>query len=429
MKAKFGLFTAISIVIANMVGTGVFTTLGFQANDLGDSFPILALWFIGGFIALCGALSYGELGAAFPRSGGEYNYLGSIYHPSLGFLAGWVSATVGFSAPIALAAIAFERYSLSSFPFLKGVPLAILALVLISLVHAFHKNIGKNFQNIFFVIKLLLILLLIILGLNIEPTSSSIKDSTFNYSKIFSSSFAVSLIYVSYAYSGWNASTYLAGEIREPEKNVLFSVLIGTGLVMLLYFLLNYAFLYQLSIPEVKGKIEIGFLFSEKLFGEKGGRIMSMIISLLLISSMSSLIMVGSRILKVMGEDYPSFRLLSKENASGAPYIAILLQAVIVTFLILSSSFEKVLAFTSFTLTAITVLAVAGIFVLRKKNVEYHYHYRTKFFPITPLIFIGMNLWMMLYLLIYKTCESLAGLLLLLSGLVVYYFVRNKKDK
>ncbi|MEM7180472.1 MAG: amino acid permease [Spirochaetota bacterium] len=422
MHKKFDLFTATGIVVASMVGTGVFTTLGFQASGLHAEFPILFLWCLGGFLAILGGLCYGELGAAFPRSGGEYNYLSKLYHPSLGFVSGSVSATIGFPAPIALSSIAFGKYLQTIFPQLSVKASAIALVLVLSIIQAFHRDYGKKLQNTLFSIKLCLLVVLIIAGFLLyspqhNPTFTFFHSN--DLSKILSPGFAIALIYASYAYSGWNSSTYIAGEIVEPEKNVMRSVLIGTFLVSILYILLNFVFLLTIPMDILAGKIEIGFLYSERLFGDAGGKLMSSIIALLLASSVSSLLIIGPRIVKTMGEDYPSLKYLSKENANGSPVQAIVQQTLIVIVFILTSSFEAVLSFIGFTLSMITTLTVAGIFIIRYKQIPCKY--RTPAYPLTPLVYIALNCWMMYYLLTHKTQESLFGLAIIGASLILYF--------
>src|SRR5438128_6457435 len=214
-----GFWTASAIVIANIIGTGVFTSLGFQLVDLSSGFVLVLLWIIGGIVALCGALCYGEISAALPRSGGEYHFLSQIYHPALGFMAGFISATVGFAAPIALAAMAFGTYFVGVF----GVGLSVmLSFVVVWVVAAFHfgnLQIGSAFQNLSTLVKLLLIGALITAGFFVQPKQPiSFLPAPGDTIAIFGAPFAVALVYVMYSYSGWNAAAYISGEIKQPEK-------------------------------------------------------------------------------------------------------------------------------------------------------------------------------------------------------------------
>src|SRR5262245_43749148 len=232
-RRTIGFVTACSIVIANIIGTGIFTSLGFQLNDIHSGFPLLMLWVIGGIAALCGALCYGELSAALPRSGGEYHFLSKIYHPALGFMAGFVSATVGFSAPIALAAMAFGKYLQGVLDFGSPVFLSFAVVWLVALFHLKNLRLGSAFQNFSTLVKLLLIGTLIAAGFFIHPKQPiDFLPARGDTILIFSGAFAVSLVYVMYSYSGWNAAVYITGEIKQPEKNVPRSLLAGTSLVI-----------------------------------------------------------------------------------------------------------------------------------------------------------------------------------------------------
>src|SRR5437773_6902766 len=220
-RRSIGFVTASSIVIANIIGTGIFTSLGFQLADIQSGFPLLMLWIIGGVTALCGALCYGELSAALPRSGGEYHFLSQIYHPALGFMAGFVSATVGFAAPTALAALAFGKYLQGVLGFGSPVLLSFAVVWVVALFHLKNLQVGSAFQNFSTLVKLLLIGALIAAGLFVHPKQPiDFLPAPGDTTLIFGASFAVALVYVMYSYSGWNAAVYVAGEIKQPEKNV-----------------------------------------------------------------------------------------------------------------------------------------------------------------------------------------------------------------
>ena len=278
---KLGLFSITSFVVANMIGTGVFTSLGFQLMGIKSAFAIIALWIMGGVIALCGSLVYGELGAAMPRSGGEYNFMSRIYHPVAGFLAGWTSITVGFAAPVALASMALGLYTNKVFPSLHAMPVAIITLIIITAVHSWDVKKGSGFQNIFTIFKVLLIIAFIICGITITPQFQNISliPNTSDWTELASPAFAVSLIYVTYAYSGWNASSYIAGEMKSPARMLPKSLLIGTVLVTVLYILLNYTFLLTAPILEMEGQVDVGYISANYIFGKTGGNIMGILIS------------------------------------------------------------------------------------------------------------------------------------------------------
>lgn len=427
-KKSITLYTATSIVIANMIGTGVFTSLGFQVMGIKSVFALLMLWIIGGVAALCGALAYGELGAAMPRSGGEYNYLSKIYHPAVGFLSGWVSATVGFAAPIALAAMALGRYASTVSTVIPPVWLAAATVVILTLIHSSNLKAGSKFQDTFTTINILLIIIFIFSGfifgqsqhIHLLPTTSAVKE-------IFSKEFAISLFFVSYSYSGWNAAAYLAGEINEPQKNLPRSLLRGTLLVALLYIVLNAVFLYTTPIAELSGQVEVGAIVATKIFGTIGGKIMGMLISLLLISSVSSMIMAGPRVSQVMGEDLLLLKRFAQKNKKGIPFFAIIVQGCVALLLIFTSTFEQVITYIGFTLNLFTFMTVLGMVILRIKKPDLPRPYKTYGYPYTSIIFLLIGLWILVYGVIYKPYESLAGFLTVLSGLIVYFSGRKKE--
>ncbi|MFC2096993.1 amino acid permease [Bacteroidota bacterium] len=438
---KYGLYTAISLVVANMVGTGVFTSLGFQVLDISSGFSIVLLWLIGGIAALCGALSYAELGASMPRSGGEYFYLSKIYHPGLGFIAGWVSFLVGFAAPVAAASIAFSKYLTQSINFHSFLPetvsastissvLAILIIVLISIVHLTNKKTGALFQNSFTTFKVLILVVLIIIGfiygntenISFKPDANAGKD-------IFSPAFAVALYFVLYSYSGWNAAAYIAGEIDRPSRNLPLSLIFGTLIVIVLYVLLNLVFLYAIPINEMAGELEIGYIFGLKIWGTGAGKIMGFIISFLLLSTISSMILTGPRVTQVMGEDYPLFKWLSFKNKRDIPQRAIIIQSIISVIYVLTSTFDQVITFIGFTLNIFAFLTVLGVIINRIKNPDMERPYKTIGYPVIPAIFLIINVWIMAYGLIYKPYESFAGIGVSLIGLLVYFYGKRSINK
>jgi APA family basic amino acid/polyamine antiporter len=417
-----GFLTACSIVIANIIGTGIFTSLGFQLANIQSGFALLMLWMVGGVAALCGALCYGELSAALPRSGGEYHFLSQIYHPALGFMAGFVSATVGFSAPIALAAMAFGKYLQGVLDFGSPVFFSFAVVWLVALFHLKNLRLGSTFQNLSTLIKLLLIAALIVAGFFVHPKQPidflpAPPDTTL----IFGAPFAVALVYVMYSYSGWNAAVYITGEIKQPEKNVPRSLLVGTGMVIVLYVLLNAIFLATTPAQELKGQLEVALIAGKHIFGANGGRVAGAVICLGLISAISSMTWIGPRVTMSMGEDHWLLRLMGRKNFHGIPTNAIVLQLLIVNLLLLTRSFESVVQYTQFSLLLCSLFTVLGVIVLRMTRPELARPYRVWVYPLPPVIFAMITIWMMFYLLRWKTTESLAGLATALVGLLLYF--------
>jgi len=429
-RRTIGFLTASSIVIANIIGTGIFTSLGFQLADIQSGFPLLMLWVIGGITALCGALCYGELSAALPRSGGEYHFLSQIYHPALGFMAGFVSATVGFAAPIALAAMAFGKYFVGVFGI--GSPM-LLSFVVVWVVTAFHLGnlqVGSAFQNLSTLVKLFLIAAMIGTGLFVQTKQPiSFLPEPGDTLAIFGAPFAVALVYVMYSYSGWNAAAYITSEIKKPEKNVPRSLLVGTGIVIVIYVLLNAVFLATTPIHQLKGQLEVALIAGKHIFGMNGGRIAGAVICLGLVSAISSMTWIGPRVSMSMGEDHWLLRVLGRKNPHGIPTNAIVLQLLIVNLLLLTGSFESVVQYTQFSLLLCSLFTVVGVIVLRATRPEIVRPYRVWAYPLPPIIFAFITLWMMVYLLCWKTVESLAGLATALIGVLLYFCARKQPHR
>lgn len=420
--------TAVSIVIANMIGTGVFTSLGFQVMGIQNPAAIIALWLIGGILALCGAFTYGEIGSTFPESGGEYNYLSKLYHPAVGFLSGWVSVTVGFAAPIAAASVALGSYISKIYTQINPLFVAIAVIILITIIHSYTLKAGAAFQRVFTLVKIICIVMFVGFGCFHVPNheiSFNINQNTF--SSIFSVSFASSLIYVTYAYSGWNAAAYISGEMIEPKKNLPRALLIGTLVVMIVYTALNAIFLYSVPISELKGVLEVGYLSANKIFGNQLGQFMSLVIAILLISTISAMILTGPRVMQSMGKNINGLSFFANTNKNNVPYIAIIFQSTIALILVCTSSFESLINYVGFTLNIFTLLTVFGVFILRKRFKTQNNGYKTFLYPITPLLFIGILLWILINTFISKTTESVAGLGTVLAGLGIYYLTNRKK--
>jgi len=423
------LFTATCIVVANMVGTGIFTSLGFQVGDLPTGFAIMVLWAIGGVCALCGALSYAELGAALPRSGGEYHFLREIYHPAIGFMAGWISATVGFAAPVAIAAIPFGTYLAGVWPSLNPLFLSLGVIALTTLVLLSDFRLGSGFQNVSTLLKVALILIIIAAGFYISKTQPiSFLPIPGDRALIVSTPFAVSLYWVMYAYSGWNASTYIMGEVRRPTRTIPLSLGLGTLLVTALYLGINAVFLRTTPLAEMVGKQEVGLIAGEHIFGDSGGKVMAVFIGLGLVSAVSAMMWIGPRVTVAMGEDLGALSWLSRRNARGIPVRATLVQFAIVNLLMLITTFQKVVNYVQFSLTFFSALTVLGVFILRWRRPDLPRPYRTWGYPVTPAIFLAISGWMLWHLLEDSSTRepSLWGLATALLGLILYYLSPRK---
>ena len=429
-NGSLGVPTATAVVIAAMVGSGVFTTLGFQVAEIRSTFAIMMVWLVGGVIALCGAFTYAELGAALPRSGGEYHLLRRVYTPALGFLSGWVSATVGFAGPSALAAMALASYTAT---FIPGIPenhLAAGVVLGFSLIHASSLQVGTTFQNLLTVLKVGLILGFVGAAFTVDQVQGiTLWPQAGDAGLITGPAFAIALIFVSYAYTGWNAAIYIAGEIKQPSRTLPRSLLLGTLTVTALYALLNYVFLRTVPMDELAGQIEVGFLAGVHIFGEAGGQVTAAIIAGLLASTVSAYVFLGPRILMVMGEDMPALTWLSVKSQRGLPVNAFVFQTLVTLAFIYTSTFDQVMLYASILLIANSTLAVAGVYVLRRNEPNLPRPYRTWGYPVTPAVFLAVNIWTLMYVLRTRTFESFVGLVILGVGLTLYAAVQRLTPK
>jgi len=443
LQRKLGLFPVTNIVIANMIGAGIFTTSGLLMSGLNNPVLMLVLWGIGGIIALCGALSYGELGAAMPGAGGEYLFLSRLYHPVFGFLSGWVSFVVGFSAPIAASAMGFSEYFLRAIPAfpewlsgagimnekITGKLISISVILIFTFIHYRGIKTGARVQNVLTVLKVLLILVLIFAGLMSE------KGDTANFSRenIINPGFAgwktigLSLMWIMFAYSGWNASTYIGSEIKNPSKILPRSLIYGTGIVMLLYLALNSLYIYGINPEEMKDVISVGGLAMGNLFGKSAEVLFSLLIAFALFSSLSAFIIIGPRVYYSMAKDGLFFKSVAKIHPKfRVPANSILLQCLIAVILVLSGSFEQVLTYMGFALGIFPVMTVIGIWKLRRKEPE---ALRLKGFPVTQIIYAGAGILILILSFLERPIESSIALLTVLVGIPAYLVFSRNKDK
>lgn len=418
---KITTLTGFSLVVANMIGTGAFTSLGFQLKDLNNPTIILILWVLGGVIALSGAFSYAEIGTNIQRSGGEYAFLTKLFHPLVGYLSGWISITVGFAAPIALSAMAFVAY----FPYFNLNPkwTSIILIAIITLIHTKNLSISSKFQNISTLFKIAIIVVLILIGIWLEPSFDNVGFlANSDYSNLISPAFAVALIYVSYSYSGWNAAAYITEEFKNPKKSLPIALIGGTLIVTMLYTFLQYVFLKHVPILELKGQLNVGTIAMNKMIGEDYGRLFGLAISLLLVSGISAMVWVGSRVTSSIAKDH-RFWSFFKSEKNNIPKRALWLQFGISSLLILTGTFEQILIYCGILLTISSVTTVIGVFKLRyqQKNIQTD-KFRSPLFPLFQIVFIILSLWMIVYALINSPFEVIVGFGNILIGFLTYWW-------
>ncbi len=427
-EKKYTLTVGITLVIANMIGTGVFTSLGYQVGSIPSGFAILVLWAVGGIVALSGAFTYAEISTTLQKSGGEYHYLGKIFHPALGFVSGWMSLLVGFAGAISAVALAIGEYSHT----LLGVSnklVAIVAIILVSTVHWFGVKTGGAVQNFLTSMKLLLILFFCIAPFFVSDeikSGISFLPQPGDNDLILSASFAVSLVFVVYAYTGWNAAAYIAGNLENPSKNLPRSLIIGTLTVTIVYLALNAMFLYSATFSELNGKNDIGNVVAYKLFGDKIGLAFSSVFSIALLSTLSAMTIAGPRVLEAMGDDYPKLKRFATTNRFDMPYLAILTQAGWAIFLVMVSSFKEIIQYISVSLSIFSMATVLGIFILRRRHTAEKRVYSVPFYPLPPIIFTICTCWMIYYVTENDPWIILYSLATMVPGLIIYFAISKK---
>lgn len=424
-KQKIGWKTAAALVISNMIGTGVFTSLGYQLTDIQNTWSIVLIWLLGGLFALIGAFTYAELGTNFDDSGGDYIFLSKLIHPMVGYIYAWVSLTVGFSAPIAISVMAMKSYLNPINPSIFNEWFGILVILILTAIHSISVGQSGKFQNISTGIKIGFVLILIILGFSLVPTQeiTAINLSNSWQDEILLPGFAVSLLYVTYAYTGWNSAAYIVDEIDDARKNLPKALLLGTLLVTVLYVLLQIVFLKHASVNQLSGKVEVAFIAFKNLLGPEGGNWVSYFIAIQLIATVSGYLWIGSRITFAMAKDHSMWKKIAVKNKNGIPVRALWLQAVISIILTLTGTFEQVLLYASFVLQLMGTLTVASIFWLKGRKGAY----KSPLKPFLQIVFVVFSLWILGYMLIERPKESTIGLLFVLSG-VITYFMSNKTE-
>jgi basic amino acid/polyamine antiporter, APA family len=437
---RLGLSVAAAIVVANMIGTGIFTSTGYQAAGLHDGWTMILTWVVGGALALCGAAVYAELGTRFPKAGGEYVYLREAYHPAVGFMSGWVSLTAGFSAPIAVSALAFAGYAGKLLGFDEALAPGIASGLVLAVtgLHATDTLLGGRVQTGFTIGKVTLIACLILAGLLLGHGDwGHFSPRQGGVSNVGTSAFAVSLMYVSFAYSGWNAAGYIAGEIRDPQRTLPRALLLGTGLVMVLYVLLNVVFVYALA-PETLASgangapiHEVGYDAAKALFGAPAGRLVTTLIALALVSSVSSMVMAGPRVYTAMAADRALPGFLSIRTGRGEPSVAVWTQGLLaVAFVLIGRNVDRLIQYIGFSLAVFTTLAVGSVFVFRVREernaaaipaaVAVPATYRTWGYPVTPLLYMGLSMWVAYSQFRQDWKWSAVAIVVLMVGAAVY---------
>jgi APA family basic amino acid/polyamine antiporter len=447
---QLGTVSATALVVSNMIGVGIFTTSGFLAGDLGQPWLVVGIWVVGATLALAGALCYSELAINFPRSGGEYVYLSEAWGPAWGFINGWVSFFAGFSAPIAAAALAIAAYLASFFPGLaaESPPLAVVSLgvaelrfggaqlVACATVLAFTavNLVGvvqvAALQNVLTITKLAVIGAFLLLGFLVGNGDwghfSEIAART--SPRPLAAQFAVSLVFVFYAYCGWNAAVYVAEEIKDPERTMPIALVLGTLFVAVLYAALNVLFIYASPLAKMAGVVAVGAQAATALFGERSGTLFSLAMAASLLATVNAMSMIGPRVYYAMARNRAFFPAAARVHPRWhSPWVAVLAQGACCCALILTGTFESLVYYIGFTLFFFSALSVLALFKFRRLPKWKRSPWVSMGYPGIPLLYVGMNAWVFLYFVQERQWEAFWSLLTVVAGAVTYQLYQRRR--
>jgi len=449
LRRELTLANGTAIVVANMIGAGIFGITGFLAGDLGKPYLVLGIWLAGAVVAVTGCLCYAELAINLPRSGGEYIYVREAWGPAWGFLAGWISFFAGFAAPIAAAALLFCEYVAHFCPALSprqpagllatslrwvhagnGHLLAVGVVGLFAVANVIGVRFAAKIQNVLTGLKVGILAAFLALAFLVGKGSVShfSAEAVRTSHHSLGGQCAVSLIFVMFAYSGWNAATYVAEEMKSPERTLPASLVAGTLIVAAFYLALNAAFIYAMPLEAMKGIERIGGAAALALFGGKGGDFFSAVMSIGLLSTVSAMVIVGPRVYYAMAQDGCFFQGAARVSARwGTPVQAILWQSLATALMILTGTFESLLYYIGFALVLFAALAVAGMVRLRKRPGWKRLGAVNWGYPLVPTVFVGASVWMLGYTMALRPKESILGLLTMAGGALVYrWFFRAR---
>lgn len=440
---QLGTLSATALVVSNMIGGGIFTTTGFLAGDLGQPSLVIGIWVVGAALALAGALCYSELGANFPRSGGEYVYLSEAWGPAWGFIDGWASFFAGFSAPIASSALAISAYLAYFSPALSADAGSLIDLGIIQIrlggatllacaivaVFTAANVVGVSqvaaLQNVLTATKLTVVAAFLLLGFSIGSGDWTHFSQTTERTSTTSlaAQFATSLVFVYYAYSGWNAAVYVAEEIRDPERTLPIALVLGTLGVTIVYVVLNVLYIYASPLAELKGVFAVGAKAGTSLFGERAGGLFSAAMAVGLLATVNAMSMIGPRVYYAMAQNGAFFAAAAQVHPRWkSPWIAVLAQGVCCCALILTGTFESLIYYIGFTLFFFSALSVLAIFKFRKRPGWKRSPWVSVAFPVIPLAYVLMNVWVFVFFVRERRWEALWSLLTVLAGALIYHF-------
>lgn len=452
LARKLGLFDSTMVMVGIVIGSGIFVTTGIMAKSIPSNGLILLAWLVGGLLTLAGALTYAELGAALPEAGGQYVYLREAYGPLAGFLFGWILFLVYMTGGIAALALAFAEYTGYFFPSLgtghillewnvpvfqnslhysisAGQIVGVGVVVLLSLFNFIGVGLGKFIQNVFTVVKIGILLAIILFGLAAgkgNPPDLSLNPMGMDFGSLLIG-FGVSLVAVAWAFDGWNNVNFVAGEIKNPRRNLPLALIIGTLGTTSLYVLVNYVYLYALPIHETVGVVRIAEKAMGSLFGASTGALISALVMVSVFGSLNGSILVGPRVYYAMARDGLFFRKVAQIHPRfRTPGFSILIQAVWASLLTMMGTFEQIFTFAMFIAILFWIAATASVFTLRKKRPDLPRPYKTWGYPLIPAVFIIASTGILLNTLVEKPVEAIAGLALTALGIPAYYYWKSR---
>ncbi|MBN2243394.1 MAG: APC family permease [Acidobacteria bacterium] len=428
---RMGVFSGMGMVIANMIGAGVFLSTGYMAQTLTPK-QILLAWVVGAFLALAGARAYAGIARIVPQSGGEYKYLSTMVHPALGYLAGWASLLLGFSAPIAIDAFAAGAYANTLVAWVDPKIFAAGIIIFLTGVHAIGLRFSVTTQNILVLIKILLVVGFIVVGL-VGGKNAWPDWQPPNLSQGFPfGAFMQNLLFITFAFSGWNAAVYAASEFRNPRRDVSRAIVLGCALVGILYLVVNWVFVANLTpeqcavvTTDETGRITLGHLIMKNLIGETGAACMSVLVIIAFISAMSAMIFLGPRVTAEMARDGFLPRVLQGKDGK-APVGAVILQGAIALFLVFAYQLGEVLSNVGAILTLFSALTVFGLFWMFFK--------RRKTLKVSPISLIAGFFYLILSGIMLYFGFRMSGILSLwvgaciLASLIGYFVTRRKRQ-
>jgi len=439
---QFGLISAIALVVSNMIGTGIFTTSGFLAGDLGSPSLVIAIWIVGAICAFLGAVCYSELGINFPSSGGEYVYLTRAFGPTWGFMTGWVSFFAGFSGPIAAAALAFSGYLGYFWPSVKpenshvilgsgeltlqlgGAQFVAGSLVIIfTVLNVFGVQRVARVQNLLTAVKVLVLVAFILFAFTAGDGSMDHfhQHAVRTSSAPIADQFAVSLFFLFFAYSGWNAATYVAEELRQPAHTLPIALGLGTALVTALYLALNVVFIYAAPLEDLKGKEAVGAYAASRLFGSDVAGMFSALMALSLMATVNAMVTIGPRVYYAMAKNGAFLSSAAKVHPRfHTPAAAIVAQGVC-TLIMTMTPFRELITYVGFTLNFFAVLSVASLFRFRNRPGWQKLRIVSFAYPLFPVLFLLAGSWMTYYGILYKPVVSAAAVVTVATGALVYH--------